>query len=226
MLALAGAYVVAATTAYAGATAEQKCQKGRYDAAAKYASCHQKAMGKRFGGASDVTLQPSFWKCRFKYTSTWAKLQAKASGTGSLCDNERFDSLSAPGTVIDRLTGLQWEKKTDDGSIHDSDDRYRWSTSGDGDVTDADGDAFQTFVASLNVVYVFAGHSDWRLPTIAELQTIMSPSIYPVVGGTYWSATTYEGTPSYAWHVDYYQGEVGFAYKSNDGYVRAVRGGL
>jgi hypothetical protein len=48
------AFALAATTAAAARpkpTADQLCQKARYDAAAKYAQCHQKAMG-RFSPAS------------------------------------------------------------------------------------------------------------------------------------------------------------------------------
>jgi hypothetical protein len=32
------------------------------------------------------------------------------------------------GTVTDTRTGLMWEQKTDDGSIHDKDNVYTWST--------------------------------------------------------------------------------------------------
>lgn len=31
------------------------------------------------------------------------------------------------GTATDLNTGLQWELKTDDGSIHDKDDTYKWA---------------------------------------------------------------------------------------------------
>jgi hypothetical protein len=89
------------------------------------------------------------------------------------------------GTAYDRVTGLTWEQKTDDGGIHDKDNNYTWGTF-DGN---ADGTAFTTFLATLNggVTGVgdcrsedgitqsggFAGHCDWRLPTVAELQTIL-----------------------------------------------------
>lgn len=69
------------------------------------------------------------------------------------------------GTVTDRQTGLMWEKKSDDGSIHDKDDTYTWSASG----TDPDGTAFTTFLAALNTPPCFAGYCDWRLPAIAGL---------------------------------------------------------
>ena len=89
----------------AAGDAEHVCRVGRYAAAAKYNACEQKVLGKNTG-----LVLVKLAKCRIKYANTWAKLQAKATGTGSTCDNPRFDT-SVAGTVIDRLTGLQWEKK-------------------------------------------------------------------------------------------------------------------
>src|SRR4051794_17490171 len=84
---------------------EQACLKGRYIAAAKYASCEQKYVGQSYGAANLVGfVQDKFSKCRVKYIATWAKLQAKASGTGATCDNPRFDTTTTPGTATDRLT--------------------------------------------------------------------------------------------------------------------------
>jgi hypothetical protein len=34
------------------------------------------------------------------------------------------------GTISDLNTGLMWEKKSDDGSIHDKDDVHSWSGTG------------------------------------------------------------------------------------------------
>jgi hypothetical protein len=122
-LALTSAALLLAYTAHAGLAPEQACQKGLYDAAAKYAQCHQKVIGKLFAFLINDSPGP-LSKCRVKYAATWTKLQAKASGTGSTCDQGRF-SVSA-GTVTDYLTGLQWERKTDDASVHDKDNQYSW----------------------------------------------------------------------------------------------------
>jgi hypothetical protein len=58
--------------------------------------------------------------------------------------------------VRDNVTGLIWEVKTDDDSIHDRDSEFTWQ------------DAQNVFVATLNSNR-FGGYSDWRLPTIKEL---------------------------------------------------------
>ena len=34
---------------------------------------------------------------------------------------------NSDGTITDLNTGLMWEKKSDDGSLHDKDDLYSWS---------------------------------------------------------------------------------------------------
>jgi hypothetical protein len=83
----------------------------------------------------------------------------------------------------------------------------------------------------------FAGHCDWRLPTIQELQTILlepspcgtSPCIAPVFGptvaATYWSVTSDENTSYEAWRVDFADGSVNGTDKVLNTYARAVRGG-
>src|SRR5262249_2245490 len=85
-------------------TPEQLCQKGRYDAAAKYAQCHQKALGVLFVTNDLTRLQPALSKCRVKYTVAWLRLQGRAIGTGSTCDVPRFFD-NGDTTVTDNLTG-------------------------------------------------------------------------------------------------------------------------
>lgn len=150
------------------------------------------------------------------------------------------------GTVCDHQTGLMWEMKNasddtpDFTNPHDVDNRYTWTITSDGDNTNPDGTAFTDFLARLNGEIAgsapseqLGGHSDWRLPTSAELQTIVdcnfSPCINPVFGPTtadlYWSSTSFTIPPANAWGVNFNNGVVGGGNKDGDFHVRAVRGG-
>src|SRR5206468_905681 len=65
------------------------------------------------------------------------------------------------GTVTDVNTGLTWEKQSNgDGSVHDMSNAYTWDQ------------AFLGHVAILNTGTGFAGHTDWRVPNVRELQSI------------------------------------------------------
>jgi Protein of unknown function (DUF1566) len=155
------------------------------------------------------------------------------------------------GTITDTKTGLMWEKKSDDGTIHDKDNTYKWTTSG----TTTDGTAFTTFLAGLNAGGGFAGHTDWRMPNRRELESIINlqhgspaaPQAFSdnltcgngssgnegcsvttcscTYSGAYWSSSTLQFTPENAWVVDFSLGYVYMNDKPQNYRVRAVRGG-
>lgn len=85
-------------------------------------------------------------------------------------------------------------------------------------------------------VSTHAGFSDWRLPNIIELQSLVetgchSPAIniafFPATGtGSYWSATTIDPAPAYAYVVLFDDGVMGGPAKTSGQRVRLVRGGL
>ena len=154
-------------------------------------------------------------------------------------------------TVFDHQTGLEWEKKDDNGGIHDKDNRYTWSTGIGNFAVNPDGTAFTVFLAGLNAGACsstsdgttesnqtdcsFAGHGDWRLPKFSELKTILdcsngAPCVAPIFGLTqssyYWSSSSGADLPYYAWGVYFNVGYSSYDYKSGPNYVRAVRGGL
>ena len=186
-----------------------------------------------------------------------------APGGAGLVDN-------GDGTVTDNTTGLMWEKKTGTvgaavdcstttcSDPHDVNNVYQWcqdTTPNDFACDHAgpfsnnppDGGAFFDFLARVNGTLCAAsncpslgGHSDWRVPTLSELQTIVdlgapgcgggSPCINSAFGQTvpsgYWSSATTAGIPVNAWLVFFNNGGSGSSNKPGIAYVRAVRGGL
>jgi hypothetical protein len=222
-----------ASAAHAVPTPEQRCQSDRYKAGARYSSCVLKTLAKHASGLDYYKFAALLGRCHTRYTGEWAKIQARAAGTGSKCDAPRFiaDGL----TVLDNLTGLQWEQKTADGTIHDRDDVYSLSLGG----WQMGGTAFTSFLPTLNAGACFSNHCDWRLPTLAELWTIVTapypgceseactdPIFGASVGGQYWTTTVLASNDSSAWYVQFSVALPGDEGKLNVNYARAVRAGL
>ncbi len=131
----------------------------------------------------------------------------------------------ADNTVTDNCTGLQWQRFTEDrnGDFETTgNDKFAWCAAVD-------------FCENLS----FAGQSDWRLPNVRELESIVdygesSPSADPVFraeGDYYWTSTTDVSDPTKAFVVAFLNGgmfpinKISAPPTSFGAYVRAVRGG-
>lgn len=212
------------------APAASRCDLNRFAAADHFAQCRHHA-----AKYNDITkYHAAIGKCLTKYRATWPKIQAASALDGSACATDPRFVDHGDGTVTDTLTGLLWEKKTDDATLHDKDELYAWSASG----TAADGSAFVGFLATLNQPgSCFAAECDWRLPTLAEIQSIADatfpncggPCVDPAFGPTTpfpsWSAQS-APDPSFAWSVTSVGAELATTAKTVAYAVRAVRGGL
>lgn len=141
------------------------------------------------------------------------------------------------GTITDNNTGLVWEKKSDNGDLHDKDNIYWWSGTGSSET-------IWDWLEDINAL-AFGGHQDWRIPNVRELLSIADfgqqwavPAAFHtncVPGATvltgsctlqvaYWTSTTHAGAYPSAWLVGHY-GDVYANSKSNTARIRAVRGG-
>jgi hypothetical protein len=227
-------------------TPQQKCDSTRIAAWAKYVSCVDAVVTKDAKGIGFDEFA-AFAKCRHGYFKKWATLQTTSFAT-STCAVGLTNRFTDNGTTVtDNLSGLVWEKKTGtvgggtDSNPENVNNYYTWST---GSPYNGNGTAFTSFVVYVSG-YGLAGTNDWRLPTLAELQSIVldfactgaictcgsSPCIDGTFGPTqsynsFWSATSYVPFPGNAWLVYFTNGNVYSNLKTIDGYVRAVRGGL
>ncbi|VGO17038.1 hypothetical protein PDESU_05632 [Pontiella desulfatans] len=150
--------------------------------------------------------------------NSWDAARSTEDGdlqTGQAWPEPRFTD-HGDGTATDHLTGLMW-CKTQLGSTY-------WA-------------------GALNACngLTAAGHTDWRLPNINELETLVDygekypsptlPADHPFVsfpGGTavrVWSSSTPYST-GYGYIVDFYNGHIDAYSKGNSCYVMACRGGV
>ncbi len=232
-----------------------KCNADKVKEAAKYSACRLKAESKAIKKAE----APDFSKCDSKYSEKWGKVETKAGGA---CPTEGDEAAirskmvgaadtivarlsgvlgfvdNCDGTITDNQTGLMWEKKILGAAcLHCVEDFYTWF------------DAMSDWISEVNghtddpdIQAGLGGHTDWRLPAIVELQTLLlepfpscdtRPCIDPIFGPTvssgYWSSTGVgQATRIMAWFVFFADGDVDNGGKTISTFihVRAVRGGL
>ena len=157
------------------------------------------------------------------------------------------DTATDWAMVRDEVTGLVWEEKhawdnvTNYADPNDADNSYTWydnnsATNGGDAGTPGDGTDTMDFIRTMNAAN-YGGFSDWRMPAVKELQSIVDYSIaYPgptintayfpnTVASYYWSSTTFAYNFLGAWGVYFYYGLITYDYKTDGIYVRAVRSG-
>lgn len=135
---------------------------------------------------------------------------------GMVLPNPRFTagaSGDAVDCVTDNLTGLVWARNAYTTT------KITWSIA-------------ITYCEGLS----YGGQTDWRLPNIKELQSLIDferynpalPSGHPFIGvqlGGYWTSSSGAGSAGNAWKVQLPNGNVNYESKSLTGYVWPVRGG-
>jgi hypothetical protein len=130
---------------------------------------------------------------------------------------ELSDSANKWSCVKDKKTELIWEVKTDDGGIHDKDNRYRWGGVG----APRDGtrygyyDDWNPLVNGSNDE-TLCGQSGWRVPAIDELSAlVVTGKGHPTINTNYfpnapaavlWSSSSFEKLR--ATRLNFYNGAV------------------
>ena len=119
------------------------------------------------------------------------------------------------GVVSDSKTTLQWQDDYSDNS---------------GSIKQANWTVAIDYCEALEL----GGQSDWRLPNLNELTSLVddtkyNPSISNVFENSasngYWSSTSYASSSDYAWIVYFYYGYQNYYRKNHGYYVRCVRAG-
>ncbi len=124
---------------------------------------------------------------------------------------EQHYTDNGDGTITDSKTGLIWIKNA---------------------ITTTSWFDALNYAEQLN----YAGHDDWRLPNIKELQSIsevnffhpsIDTNVFPLTGlGIYWSSTTMFSTDTlHTWTIDFSSGIASYTVKSENHWIRCVRGG-
>ncbi len=136
--------------------------------------------------------------------------------TGIAWPDPRFED-NDDQTITDKLTGLVWTK-----DAHPSGGYKTWQQALD-------------FIKTLNGMR-YLGYSDWRLPNINELESLVNKQTNLVAWlheqgfsnvqvDYYWTSSTYASYTSYAWSVGMYSGIIAGHSKADGSYVWPVRSG-
>jgi len=150
---------------------------------------------------------------------TSIKPAKSTANNGALIDGRYLDN--GDGTVTDQQTGLQWMR----GCLGQS---WKGTTCRSQAKTYNWDEANQV---AKNIS--FAGYSDWRLPTIDELESIIEKNNTPTINheafpntsstSAVWSSSPSPNGSNGAWCVHFYGGYVTGNYKYGDLHVRLVR---
>ncbi len=186
---------------------------------------------------------------RISLTDLQNQIAASMTCPAALPGQPRFVD-KGDGTICDSATGLMWEKKlacAEPANPRCVDNVYSWTNSVP-PYAEPLGTLYSEFLEGINdlkhpndgaATACFAGHCDWRIPSIGELRSILIaaapgcpavPCIDPIFGPTvaslYWSSSSSASNSAHAYYVNFLGAGVFVSFNKRDSYfARAVRGG-
>ncbi len=166
----------------------------------------------------------------------------KLDENGNPLVDQSIDYATTPWSCVkDNVTGLVWEVKQnkngveDAENIHDADNKYEWGgTTAQGPNYGVHYREWDELVDGSNNAS-FCGFKDWRVPTINELENLVSfnrtdPSIdtdyFPnTYASNFWSASPLANNQNDAWYVFFHDGQSNNYDRGSEWRVRLVRSG-
>lgn len=166
----------------------------------------------------------------------------KLDAVGNPLEDQSVDYATTPWACVrDNVTGLVWEVKTTTAGIHHKDNTYQWGglTALGHDHPDRQG---TYFVPSWNELVegsnngTLCGFTNWRVPTVAELSSIVNKGTYnPSIDTNYfpntppsswfWSSSPLPSYDRIAWFVNFNYGNISSNNRDLNSRVRLVRSG-
>lgn len=211
----------------------------------------------RFDQLSGSLTVPALWSGDKRWQ---ARLQQNSTGLFALVAAEPLQDAPEPSTPVLNTTPEQRYSIHADGTVTDNDTHLQWMRCSLGQTWDGQGCQGNLLKLSMQeAAYAafqtrFAGKSDWRLPSVDEIKSLVycssgspaywnssgapcaggfkQPTLYSVAfpdapGGVYWTATNLQADPGedYNLTVSFNYGHVYYSY-FNDAYeyARFVRG--
>jgi hypothetical protein len=200
-----------------------------------------------------TSINPPSFANAISYSSGDVVLDAAGDGTYYQCGANETSNAPLLGTIAEDITnGGSWTQvATDVGSLFDFDRTTNpsyWSKSiwgaddGSGNLVpsqmpcdNADSGGANNGATEACKALTKAGKSDWYLPNITELLSLVDYSqVSPAINAAmfpnirtdnyYWTSTPYAGYRTYyAWVVNFGDGVTYSNYRNGNGYVRPVR---
>ncbi len=161
--------------------------------------------------SKDIVVQ-MIRKYGFNHPADWSKYGLSPSITGNFQHEYKIKRSNGVNVIVDYATNLMWQQA----GIRDP---MPWRNA-------------HEYIHTLNNEQ-YAGHSDWRLPTIEELASLLEPTkqnanlyIAPVFGTTQlwcWSADKAASPKEAAWYISFTSGGIQQHGTDNTVFVLAVR---
>ncbi|GAD76591.1 hypothetical protein VAZ01S_047_00040 [Vibrio azureus NBRC 104587] len=156
---------------------------------------------------------------------------AKLDSQGKVINEDVDTTVTEWSCVLDLVTGLRWQVKKQDGSVHSSERQFYWfnddqTTNGGKEGTKSDSNHLdsQDYVTLVNESRL-CGAENWRLPTVIELSSLINfgtnglkvdHRFFPTINnGIYWTFNSFLPDSDDAWYISFSTGHSSYRSKTN-----------